>query len=54
MSVRNKYVHFDEYSKINIIGEEYYDKKYPLFNLTKKSFQIDLLNKTYLNPSKKV
>lgn len=53
MSIRNKYVHFDEYSKINIIGEEYFDDKYPLFNLTKKSFQIDLLNKTYLNPSKK-
>jgi hypothetical protein len=53
MSVRNKYVHFDEYSKINIIGEEYFDDKFPLFNLTKKSFQIDLLNKTYLNPSKK-
>ncbi|WP_286971879.1 hypothetical protein [Flavobacterium sp. UBA4854] len=52
ISIRNKYVHFDENSKINILGEEYFDDIFPLFNLTKKSFQIEVLNKAYLNPSK--
>ncbi|WP_213280461.1 hypothetical protein [Chryseobacterium indologenes] len=52
MSIRNKYVHFDEYSKINILGEEYFDDSFPLFDVTKKTFQIEVLQKTYLNPSK--
>jgi len=52
MTTRNKYVHFDEGSKINISGEEYFDNDFPLFNVNEKTFQIDLLNKTYLKPSK--
>jgi len=51
MTIRNKYVHFDESSKHNRIGEVFYDDDFPLMEVTKYTPAIESVLQTYYNPS---
>lgn len=51
MTIRNKYVHFDESSRYNKIGEVFYDNDYPLTEVTKYTPAVESVLQTYYNPS---
>ncbi|PXY01213.1 hypothetical protein DF185_11245 [Marinifilum breve] len=51
MTIRNKYVHFDESSRHNKIGEVFYDDDFPLMEVTKFTPAIESALQTYYNPS---
>ncbi len=51
MTLRNKYVHYDEDNVHNKLDEIYYDRDYPLFQIEKSRPAIDALIKTYHQPN---
>ncbi|WP_207424970.1 hypothetical protein [Pedobacter sp. SYSU D00535] len=50
MTLRNKYVHYEEDAIHNRIGEIYYDRDYPLHPLEKNRPAIDSIIKTFHQP----
>lgn len=50
MTIRNKYVHSDESSKYNKIGEVYFDRNYPLFEVTGCSAIVDSIKNVFHRP----
>lgn len=50
MTLRNKYVHYEEDTVHNKLGEVYYDRDYPLHQIEKNRPAIDAVIKTYHQP----
>jgi len=51
MTIRNKYVHSDESSTLNKVGEVFFDGMYPLFDES-KPLAVDSIQLIYKHPSK--
>jgi hypothetical protein len=51
MTLRNKYVHYDEDATHNKLGEILYDRDYPLHQVEENRPAIDAIIKTYHNPN---
>lgn len=52
MTMRNKYVHGDESSQLNRLEDIYFDKAYPLLDLSSNHIAINNIQNTYHNPPK--
>lgn len=51
MTLRNKYVHYEEDTTHNRLGEIYYDHDYPLYPVEKNRPAIEATKKTYHHPN---
>ena len=50
MTLRNKYVHGDETSQLNKVGETYFDRDFPLFQVDNRQEVVRNISNTYLIP----
>lgn len=50
MTMRNKYVHGDESSRLNRLDDVYFDELFPLYDLDSNNIAINSIQNTYHNP----